>query len=83
MNPTWPGECDEKSKTWIDGDMDRWDPSNDTTWTNAVRGKNEILSETPESPPMYEKAGFTDPVEYDDSQPQESLLSTAGDVDHR
>ncbi|XP_071878077.1 uncharacterized protein isoform X2 [Bombus fervidus] len=83
MNPTWPGECDEKSKTWIDGDMDRWDPSNETTWTNAVRGKNEILSETPESPPMYEKAGFTDPVEYDDSQPQESLLSTAGDVDHR
>ncbi|XP_060832791.1 uncharacterized protein LOC132916645 isoform X1 [Bombus pascuorum] len=83
MNPTWPGECDEKSKTWIDGDMDRWDPSNETTWTNTVRGKNEILSETPESPPMYEKAGFTDPVEYDDSQPQESLLSTAGDVDHR
>ncbi|XP_050481152.1 uncharacterized protein LOC126869055 isoform X2 [Bombus huntii] len=83
MNPTWPGECDEKAKTWIDGDMDRWDPSNETTWTNAVRGKNEILSETPESPPMYEKAGFTDPVEYDDSQPQESLLSTAGDVDHR
>ncbi|XP_068980892.1 uncharacterized protein [Bombus flavifrons] len=83
MNPTWPGECDEKSKTWIDGDMDRWDPSNETTWTNAVRGKNEILSETPESPPMYEKTGFTDPVEYDDSQPQESLLSTAGDVDHR
>ncbi|XP_033183053.1 uncharacterized protein LOC117153270 isoform X1 [Bombus vancouverensis nearcticus] len=83
MNPTWPGECDEKAKTWIDGDMDRWDPSNETTWTNVVRGKNEILSETPESPPMYEKAGFTDPVEYDDSQPQESLLSTAGDVDHR
>ncbi|CAK9829079.1 Regulation of nuclear pre-mRNA domain-containing protein 2, partial [Anthophora retusa] len=83
MNPTWPGECDEKTKTWMDGDTDRWDPNNETTWTNAVRGKNEILSETPESPPMYEKAGFTDPVEYDDSQPQESLLNATGDVDHR
>ncbi|CAL7935852.1 unnamed protein product [Xylocopa violacea] len=83
MNPTWPGECDEKTKTWMDGDTDRWDTNNDATWPNSVRGKNEILSETPESPPIYEKAGFTDPVEYDDSQPQESLLSTTGDVDHR
>ncbi|XP_076623017.1 uncharacterized protein LOC143342724 isoform X1 [Colletes latitarsis] len=83
MNPTWPGECDDKTKTWMDGDSDRWDPSNETTWVNTGRGKNEILSETPESPPMYEKAGFTDPVEYDDPQPQESLLSTTGDVDHR
>ncbi|XP_033331838.1 uncharacterized protein LOC117223588 isoform X1 [Megalopta genalis] len=83
MNPSWPGECDEKTKVWMDGESDRWDPSNETTWVNPVRGKNEILSETPESPPMYEKAGFTDPVEYDDPQPQESLLSTTGDVDHR
>ncbi|XP_054012588.1 uncharacterized protein LOC128894696 isoform X1 [Hylaeus anthracinus] len=83
MNPTWPGECDEKSKAWMDGDSDRWDPSNETTWVNTGRGKSEILSETPESPPIYEKAGFTDPVEYDDPQPQESLLSTTGDVDHR
>ncbi|XP_017764357.1 PREDICTED: uncharacterized protein LOC108553826 [Eufriesea mexicana] len=83
MNPTWPGECDEKTKTWMDGDTDRWDSNNDSTWTNTVRGKSEILSETPESPPMYEKTGFTDPVEYDDSQPQESLLNAAGDVDHR
>ncbi|XP_076171070.1 uncharacterized protein LOC143148540 isoform X2 [Ptiloglossa arizonensis] len=83
MNPTWPGECDEKTKGWMDGDSDRWDTNNETTWVNTGRGKSEILSETPESPPMYEKAGFTDPVEYDDPQPQESLLSTTGDVDHR
>ncbi|XP_017885983.1 uncharacterized protein LOC108628512 isoform X2 [Ceratina calcarata] len=80
MNSTWSGECDDKTKPWIDGDTDRWD---ETTWTNPVRVKSEILSETPESPPIYEKSGFTDPVEYDDSQPQESLLSSAGDVDHR
>nr|XP_034178089.1 uncharacterized protein LOC117603242 isoform X1 [Osmia lignaria] len=83
MNPTWPGECDEKPKVWMDGDPDRWNSNNDSTWVGPVRRKNEILSETPESPPIYEKSGFTDPVEYDDSQPQESLLSTAGDVDHR
>ncbi|XP_076248879.1 uncharacterized protein LOC143188477 isoform X2 [Calliopsis andreniformis] len=83
MNPTWPGECDEKTKTWMDGDTDRWDSNNESTWVNPGRVKSEILSETPESPPMYEKAGFQDPVEYDDPQPQESLLSTAGDVDHR
>ncbi|KZC04882.1 Regulation of nuclear pre-mRNA domain-containing protein 2 [Dufourea novaeangliae] len=55
MNPTWPGECDEKSKAWMDGESDRWDPSNETTWIN----------------------------EYDDPPPQDSLLSTTGDVDHR
>lgn len=83
MNPTWPGDCDEKTKVWIDGDSDRWDTTSESTWVNSGRVKSEILSETPESPPIYEKAGFTDPVEYDDPQPQESLLSTAGDVDHR
>ena len=83
MNPTWPGECDEKTKAWMDSDTDRWDSNNESTWVNPGRVKSEILSETPESPPMYEKAGFTDPVEYDDPQPQESLLNSAGDVDHR
>ncbi|KAI4493930.1 hypothetical protein M0804_002106 [Polistes exclamans] len=84
MNPSWPGENDEKNKTsWIDGANDRWESSNDSVWPNNIRGKSEILSETPESPPMYEKAGFNDPVEYNDAQPQEPLLSSAGDVDHR
>ncbi|EZA60065.1 uncharacterized protein LOC113563395 isoform X2 [Ooceraea biroi] len=81
MNPTWPGECDDKNKgSWMDGDGDRWDSNNDATWSSGR--KNEILSETPESPPVYEKAGFVEPVEYNEPQPQESLNAT-GDVDHR
>jgi len=83
MNPTWPGECDDKNKSsWMDRDGDRWDSNNDPTWPGNGRTKNDILSETPESPPIYEKAGFAEPVEYNESQPQESL-STTGDVDHR
>ncbi|RLU14990.1 hypothetical protein DMN91_012877 [Ooceraea biroi] len=75
MNPTWPGECDDKNKgSWMDGDGDRWDSNNDATWSSGR--KNEILSETPESPPVYEKAGFVEPVEYNEPQPQESLNAT-------
>lgn len=80
MNPTWPGECDDKNKSsWMDSD-DRWETNNDGAWPG--RAKNEILSETPESPPLYEKAGFGEPVEYNEPQPQE-ILNTTGDVDHR
>ncbi|XP_012543177.1 uncharacterized protein LOC105840707 isoform X2 [Monomorium pharaonis] len=83
MNPTWPGESDDKTKpSWMDGDGDRWDSNNDSTWPVGGRTKNDMLSETPESPPMYEKAGFAEPVEYNEPQPQESL-NTTGDVDHR
>ncbi|KAM0736525.1 Regulation of nuclear pre-mRNA domain-containing protein 2 [Formica fusca] len=83
MNPTWPGECDDKNKSsWMDRDGERWDSNNDSTWPGNGRTKNDILSETPESPPMYEKAGFAEPVEYNEPQPQESL-NTTGDVDHR
>lgn len=81
MNPSWPGECDDKNKSsWMDGEGDRWDSNNDSTWPGRTKG--EILSETPESPPIYEKAGFVEPVEYNEPQPQESLNIT-GDVDHR
>lgn len=82
MNPTWSDDCDDKNKSssWMDSDRDRWDP-NDSTWTSG-RTKNKLMSETPESPPMYEKTSFADPVEYNEPQPQESL-STMGDVDHR
>jgi len=86
MNPTWPGsECDDKNKSsWIGNDGDRWDSNTDSTWPQPVSGrtKNDMLSETPESPPIYEKAGFAEPVEYNEPQPQESL-NTTGDVDHR
>lgn len=60
---------------------ERWDSGNEV-WPN-VRSKSDILSETPESPPLFEKAGFIDPIEYDDSQPQEPILSSSEDVDHR
>ncbi|XP_071557092.1 uncharacterized protein [Temnothorax nylanderi] len=83
MNPTWPGEGDDKNKSsWMDGDGDRWDSNNDSTWPVSGRTKNDMLSETPESPPIYEKAGFAEPVQYNEPQPQESL-NTTGDVDHR
>ncbi|XP_012262702.2 uncharacterized protein LOC105689903 isoform X1 [Athalia rosae] len=85
MNPIWPadnGDNRSKSKAgWLeDLGNDHWDSGNDV-WPNA-RSKN-IMLETPESPPLFEKAGFIDPIEYDDSQPQEPLLSSSGDVDHR
>lgn len=38
--------------------------------------------ETPESPPMFEKEGFADPIEYDDSKSGHSGLGMK-DVDHR
>ena len=74
MNPSWSGEEDRGN--------DRWDLHNEAAWANSSR-KNDALSETPESPPIYEKAGFRDPIEYNDSQSQEPLLSSVGDVDHR
>ncbi|XP_012276168.1 uncharacterized protein LOC105697431 isoform X2 [Orussus abietinus] len=83
MNPSWPGEIEERNKSlWGDSGNDRWESGSESAWSVA-RGKSDILSETPESPPMYEKSGFQDPVEYNDTQPQESLLSSSSDVDHR
>ncbi|RLU14786.1 hypothetical protein DMN91_012673 [Ooceraea biroi] len=65
--------------SWMDGDGDRWDSNNDATWSSGR--KNEILSETPESPPST-RSWLRRPVEYNEPQPQESLNAT-GDVDHR
>ncbi|XP_066590062.1 uncharacterized protein [Prorops nasuta] len=73
MNPSWAEENDDE----------RWDSNNDNTWPNPLRSKSDILSETPESPPMYEKSAFREPVQYDEPQPPEPLLSSAADVDHR
>lgn len=86
MNPIWPADnVDNRSKSksgWLpESSGEHWDPGAEV-WPNA-RSKNDILLETPESPPLFEKAGFIDPIEYDDSQPQEPLLSSSGDVDHR
>lgn len=82
MNAAWSGESDKNKSHWIDGTNERWDPGNDTIWPPSLRGKNEML-ETPESPPIYEKSSYRDPIEYNDSQTSEPLLSSARDVDHR
>ncbi|KAK6643694.1 hypothetical protein RUM43_005204 [Polyplax serrata] len=41
--------------------------------------QSTLTTDTPESPPLYEKKGISQPLEYDDSLPAASLL----DVDHR
>uniref|UniRef100_A0A0C9RCZ4 Regulation of nuclear pre-mRNA domain-containing protein 2 n=1 Tax=Fopius arisanus TaxID=64838 RepID=A0A0C9RCZ4_9HYME len=64
------------------GESERWESPSEPTWSNGMRGKPN-LSETPESPPIYEKSSFRDPVQYNDPQTQEPILSSAADVDHR
>lgn len=82
-SPVWPVN-DKLKNQWNESSNEQWDMSNEVaTWSENIGMKNDILSETPESPPMYEKAGFNQPVEYNDSQSQEPILSSVGDVDHR
>ncbi|XP_034940360.1 uncharacterized protein [Chelonus insularis] len=81
MNSSWTSDNSDKGKNQWDGN-DRWDP-NDPDWSNGMRGKGPILTETPESPPLYEKSSFREPVQYNDPQTQEPILSSAADVDHR
>lgn len=57
--------------------------SNEALWPGNVGPPNNITSETPESPPLYEKTLFNRPREYNDTQIQEPILSSVGDVDHR
>ena len=81
-SPVWPVN-DKMKNQWNESSNEQWDMGNEPAWSENVRIKDEMLSETPESPPMYEKAGFNEPVEYNDSQSQEPILSSVGDVDHR
>ncbi|KAK0169077.1 hypothetical protein PV327_002823 [Microctonus hyperodae] len=79
----WVNDNGDKGKgQWIEG-TERWESVNDSSWSNGMRGKGRILSETPESPPMYEKTSFREPVQYNDPQTQAPILSSAADVDHR
>lgn len=61
----------------------RWESGNEGTWSSAIGGKNDVLSETPESPPIYEKSSFNTPIEYNDVDAQAPILSSDADVDHR
>lgn len=56
-------------------DIETWDP--ETVWD--ISGDLE----TPESPPNFEKEGFSDPIEYDDSKSAMSGIIGGKDVDHR
>ncbi|XP_063978031.1 uncharacterized protein LOC135162955 [Diachasmimorpha longicaudata] len=91
--PTWTpanegpkegAKWDTGKNTWSNDndETDRWESPSEPNWANGMRGKPN-LSETPESPPMYEKSSFRDPVQYNDSQTEEPILSSAADVDHR
>lgn len=82
-SPVWPPVNDNKIKNqWNELSNDQWDMSNEPSWSENVVIKDE-LTETPESPPMYEKTSFNAPVEYNDSQSQDPILSSVRDVDHR
>lgn len=51
-----------------------WEPT-DPNWMEGP-----LDTDTPESPPMFEKEGYSDPIEYHDNVDHGS---GAGDVDHR
>lgn len=56
-------------------ELETWDP--EPTWEQPP-----VELDTPESPPMYEKEGYGDPVEYHDGN-EGLVFGTASDVDHR
>ncbi|KAL7303317.1 hypothetical protein TKK_0004507 [Trichogramma kaykai] len=83
-NPIWPVQDGKLKPSWNESSNDQWSLNNsESAWNESMDEKNMMLSETPESPPMYEKTSFNTPLEYNDSQTQEPLLSSIGDVDHR
>lgn len=57
-------------------DLETWEGEN--SWD---RPATAIDLETPESPPIFEKESFANPIEYDDSKIEMTLGSK--DVDHR
>ncbi|XP_066142988.1 uncharacterized protein [Euwallacea fornicatus] len=57
-----------------EGNYESWDRAENPAW-NEIKG-----TDTPESPPTFEKAGYGDPVEYHDSL---APSSGAVDVDQR
>lgn len=68
--PTWNPELDE---SWESENMDE-----SGKWEMGTPNKMAKLDDTPMSPPMFEKEGFNEPVQYDDTSG-----TIAEDVDHR
>ncbi|KAK7865117.1 hypothetical protein R5R35_014647 [Gryllus longicercus] len=87
---SWNTKLPPKFPTWGDTTNAGWEPSEGSDkvseWMPAMP-VNKVtpveIVDTPESPPMYEKEGFSDPVEYDDSVIEPSLIAASTDVDHR
>ncbi|PSN33250.1 hypothetical protein C0J52_23041 [Blattella germanica] len=87
----WNTKLPPKFPTWGDTapGWEREEPDKTSEWTpvlppnKVVPTMPPISLDTPESPPLYEKEGFSDPVEYDDSIVEPPLMSSSGDVDHR
>lgn len=83
----WNTKLPPKFPTWGDAvpGWEREESGKTTEWMPVMPpNKAPPLSlDTPESPPLYEKEGFSDPIEYDDSVVEPALMSSSGDVDHR
>ncbi|KAK4883913.1 hypothetical protein RN001_000184 [Aquatica leii] len=75
--PTYPSLPVANSGSTLDDynpaeELETWDP--EPGWEPPP-----VVQDTPDSPPMSEKTGYTDPVEYHD----EIMYVGASDVDHR
>ncbi|XP_069682453.1 uncharacterized protein [Periplaneta americana] len=83
----WNTKLPPKFPTWGDTapGWEREESEKTTEWMPVLPPNKvtPIALDTPESPPLYEKEGFSDPVEYDDSVVEPTLMSSSGDVDHR
>ncbi|KAF7987965.1 hypothetical protein HCN44_004781 [Aphidius gifuensis] len=84
--PTWTSINEGKNlnSSWSSENVehDCWESRNDENWSNGIQ-RESCLSETPDSPPIYEKSSFCKPVQYNDSQTEDEVLKGAADVDHR
>lgn len=83
----WNTKLPPKFPTWGDtaSAWEREEHDKTTEWMPVMPPNKAppLTLDTPESPPLYEKEGFSDPVEYDDSVVDSVLMSSSGDVDHR
>lgn len=77
-NPYPPSSDEYKSEAYNPEEATEvWDPQDQTHgWNNLEPVTN---TDTPESPPMFEKEGYSDPVEYHDN----AVQSGVEDIDQR
>ncbi|KAF4531635.1 hypothetical protein B566_EDAN006566 [Ephemera danica] len=74
----WNTKLPPKFPTWGESE-ENWDGDSPKDWESESMGKiSKLMDETPMSPPMFEKEGFNEPVQYDDR-----VGTIAEDVDHR